>query len=225
LIIAGSNDGLVDLVAMAAPGYVGGRPRSTRVLDAMRAVDRAAFLPPQDRWAAYGDTALGIGCGQTCSQPSMVALMLDLLELRAGDRLLEVGSGSGYAAAIASILVAPGGFVFAVDRLPELLVSGRINCSAGRSGGAAPGERIEFILADGSAGFPARAPYDRILVSAGARPGFREAPLLAELAPGGILVYPEERGRLFRLERRGSGWARESWSGVAFVPLLGANGG
>lgn len=217
MVIADSNDGLIDSIALNAPDYLGGMPRKPRVLAAMRAVDRAAFLPPGDRWAAYSDAALGIGYGQTCSQPSMVAFMLDLLDLAAGQRLLEIGSGSGYAAAIAAHLVSPGGFVYAVELVPELVSSGRINC-------AALGDRMEFILGDGSAGLPSLAPFDRILVSAGVRPGFREEILASELGPGGILVYPEERGRLFRLERKGSGFERRWWTGVAFVPLLGNNG-
>jgi len=222
-----SNENLVARIARSARGYVGGMERDPRVLDAMRAIDRAAFLPPSTRWAAYLDDPVPIGESQTCSQPSMVALMLDLLKIGPGLRMLEIGSGSGYAAAIASLLCAPGGVVYAAEIVPELSRAGRANCSAYRVP-CRPAfsllDAISFIEGDGSAGFPELAPFDRIMLSAGAAsPSFRESILVSELSGEGILVYPQERGRLFRVSRTSSGVVRESWGGVAFVPLVGKN--
>lgn len=191
----------------------------------MREVDRADFLPASSRPAAYLDDPVDIGEGQTCSQPSMVAFMLDKLSLAPGLRVLEIGAGCGYAAAIAALLCRPGGMVVAVELNPELAARARANCAtAGPPYGPPPGDDIEFIVADGSAGLPGRSPFDRILVSAGARrPGFREELLLAQLAPDGVLVYPEEHGSIYRIERRHGGLVRDRWTGVAFVPLRGRN--
>ncbi|HUW42214.1 MAG TPA: protein-L-isoaspartate O-methyltransferase [Rectinemataceae bacterium] len=219
----------MQIVKYRAASYLGGGERDARVLDAMRAVDRARFLPHEYLWAAYLDESVDIGCGQTCSQPSMTAFMLDKLSLRPGLRMLEVGAGSGYAAALAALLCRPGGRVIAVEIIPELAARARANCaSAGPRYGPPLSDDIDFVAADGSAGLGERGPFDRILVSAGVRrsrrrPGFREEPLLDQLGPEGILVYPEERGNLYRLVRRGDTLLRDRWSGVAFVPLRGRN--
>lgn len=194
------------------------------MLHAMRAVDRVSFIPPESRWAAYIDEAVDIGRGQTCSQPSMVAFMLDKLELKCGLKVLEVGAGSGYAAAIIALLCSPGGRVLAAEILPELAAAARANCAVALAGRAAAAGLLEIIEADASAGLPSEAPFDRILLSAGvSRPGFREEPLLAQLAEEGILLYPEARGRMYKLRRRGRDLVRESWGSVAFVRLVGGN--
>jgi protein-L-isoaspartate(D-aspartate) O-methyltransferase len=211
------NASLVALVAKAAGGYLGGEGRGEAVLGAMLATDRAAFLPPAVRGLAYRDQPVEIGEGQTCSQPSMVAFMLELLELGPGLRLLEIGSGCGYAAAIAARLCGSDGSILAVEILPALAALCRANC-------ASLSDRIEVVVGDGSGGMADRAPFDRILVSAGVRRGrFNEARLVACLVDGGVLVYPEERGSLFRVRRRGSTLLRESYGPVAFVPLVGKN--
>jgi protein-L-isoaspartate(D-aspartate) O-methyltransferase len=186
------------------------------VLAALLAVDRAAFLPAAERRYAYADEPIGIGQGQTCSQPSMVAFMLDLLDIQPGDSILEVGSGSGWAAALAATLCAPGGRVYAMEIVPELAALGRTNCAVACAS-------VDFITGDGSSGLPDHAPFDRILVSAAARHGFREEPLVLQLADGGVLVYPDWRGLLHRVINRGGTLDRESWGSVAFVPLVGGN--
>jgi protein-L-isoaspartate(D-aspartate) O-methyltransferase len=219
----------VQIVKYRAASYLGGGERDARVLEAMRDIDRARFLPHEYLWAAYLDESVDIGCDQTCSQPSMTAFMLDKLSLKPGLCVLEIGSGSGYAAAIAALLCRPGGRVVAVEIIPELSARARINCaSAGPRYGPSLAQDIEFVAADGSLGLPERGPFDRILVSAGVRRsrnrgGFREEPLLDQLGSEGIMVYPEERGNLYRIERRGGTLVRERWSGVAFVPLKGRN--
>jgi protein-L-isoaspartate(D-aspartate) O-methyltransferase len=225
---AESNDDLVDSIKYRADSYLGGGIRDARVLAAMRALDRACFLPPASRGAAYLDEPVSIGMGQTCSQPSMVAFMLDKLDLGPGMRALEVGAGSGYAAAVAAALCAPGGLVIAAEILPGLAAMARANCAVAMGGlsGARPGRagEVEVVCADASAGLPERAPFDRIFLSAGvSRPAFREEVLLGQLADGGILLYPEARGNLYRITRIGGRLVRDSWSGVAFVRLLGKN--
>jgi protein-L-isoaspartate(D-aspartate) O-methyltransferase len=226
-----SNDELVDAIGYRAESYLGGGVRDRRVLAAMREIDRACFLAPGSREAAYLDEPVSIGLGQTCSQPSMVAFMLDKLELGPGMRVLEVGAGSGYAAAIAALLCAPGGLVVAAEILPELAAMARANCAAALGGSGAatalerrPAAAVEVLCADASAGLPQRGPFDRVFLSAGvSRPSFREEALLAQLSDGGVLLYPESRGKLYRITRTGGGTLRESWSGVAFVRLRGQN--
>lgn len=210
--------GLADEVARAAPFYLGASPRDPRVIAALARVDRADFLPAARRSEACVDAPLPIGGGQTCSQPSMVAFMLDLLRLEAGLRVLEVGSGSGWAAALAAELVKPGGSVCACEILPSLAAA-LAERFAGR-------EDIDVVADDGSLGLPDRPPWDRIFLSAGVRRGFDPEPLVARLAPGGILLYPETLGALRRvvLDPRAPGGRRvDTWEGVRFVPLRGAN--
>jgi len=188
-----------------------------RVLDAMAAVAREDFVPRARMAQAYDDRALPIGEGQTISQPFIVALMLQALDLRARDRVLEVGAGSGYASAVASRLCAS---VLAIERMPALAVAAAARL---RRLGT---ERVRVICADGSAGWAPAAPYDAIFVSAGA-PAVPDA-LIDQLADGGRLVIPVgvDRGgqRLLRLQRRGGEVTTDDLGAVAFVPLVGHQG-
>jgi protein-L-isoaspartate(D-aspartate) O-methyltransferase len=211
-------------VKYRAESYLGRGVRDGRVLEAMRQVDRADFLPADSRWAAYLDDPIDIGWEQTCSQPSMVAFMLDKLKLRPGTSVLEVGAGCGYAAAIMALLCSPGGRVLAAEILPGLASMARANCTVALSNRGAAAEGLEILEADASAGLPDRAPFDRIVLSAGvARPAFREELLIAQLCDDGMLLYPEARGRLYRVLRQGAALVRESWEGVEFVRLKGRN--
>lgn len=255
-----TNDDLVDEVESRAFGYLEKRERSPVVLAAMRRVDRHFFLPASPLVEAYEDRAVPIGKGQTCSEPSMVALMMDLLEIEEGHRLLEIGSGSGYAAAVAAILCGSEGSVLGCEMIESLAESMGRNLERWRNslaerGGqlqdARPPAPIEIIVADGSAGFPDRAPFDRMLISAGVvrrgvvrsgvvrsgdlsregffrdeapvKRGFSEEPLLSQLTDDGILVYPENYGDLHRTRKRSRAVMRDSWTGVSFVPLRGKN--
>lgn len=190
---------------------------NARVLAAMREVPRHFFVSAEWADAAYHDRALPIAGGQTISQPYVVALMLEALAPEPGDRALEVGAGSGYAAALLARLVRE---VVAIERDPAL-------ADAARGRLARLGiPNVEVHAADGTLGWPPRAPFDAILVSAG---GPRVPPALEEqLAPGGRLVIPVgTRGSqsLLRLVRSASGeLAREDLGEVAFVPLIGAGG-
>lgn len=191
--------------------------RDPRLLDAMREVPREAFVPPGLAGDACLDRPLPIGEGQTISQPYIVALMLEAAEITPRDRLLEIGAGSGYAAAVASRLAAE---VCAVERIGPL-------AEAARDRLAALGYRnVSLCRDDGSRGWPGGGAFDVILVSA-AGP---EVPpgLLAQLAPGGRLVMPvgDRSGpqRLVRLRRTDRGDQREDLGPVAFVPLIGVGG-
>jgi len=216
---------LANLVARGARAYLGGTDRDPRVMAAMAAEDRADYLPPDGRQFAGLDEAAPIGSGQTCSQPSMVAFMLDILDLGPGMRVLEVGAGSGWAAAIAARLVAPDGLVVACELEPEL-ARGLSDRFAGRTD-------VRVVAGDGSEGLPGEGPWDRMLFSAGARrvggggkPGFDPSVVTKTLRPGGVLVFPEASGSLIRIRLdpdAPDGRLVESWYGVRFVPLRGKN--
>jgi protein-L-isoaspartate(D-aspartate) O-methyltransferase len=188
------------------------------VLDALRAVPREAFVPDEQRDAAYLDSPLPLGHGQTISQPYVVALMIELLDPQPGDRVLEVGGGSGYAAAVLSRVV---GQVYTIERLDPL-------CERARSTLQALGyHNVEVRCADGSLGWEPAAPYDGILVAAGG-PDVPSA-LKAQLAIGGRLVIPvgdsSHQQILVRVTREGDDdYRTEQLAHVAFVPLIGAAG-
>ena len=189
----------------------------TAVLAAMRAVPREAFVPPGFAGAAYADGPLPIGAGQTLSQPYIVALMAEAAAIRPGDRVLEVGAGSGYAAAV---LAALGAEVWAIERRPDLAEAARARLARLGYG------RVALRTGDGSAGWPEAAPFAAILVSAGA-PAVPRA-LTAQLAPGGRLVAPVGSRRVQTLRvvtRQGEdGFSEASRGAVSFVPLVGAEG-
>ena len=180
--------------------------------DAFAAVPRADFLPPDQRAYAHQDRPLAIGFGATNSQPWTVRYMLRLLDARPGDRVLDVGSGSGWTAALLGWLVGEAGEVVGVDIVPELVAMAREHL-AGRFGW------VRFELARrGKLGWPDGAPWDRILVSAMADELPEE--LLAQLAPGGRLVVPvDERMVLVTLSGRGERTVSRHGAYV-FVPLI-----
>ncbi len=184
-----------------------------RVLEAFGAVPREAFISGQQAGSAYADTPLPIGHGQTISQPYVVALMAEALDLRPDAVVLEVGAGSGYAAAILSLLARR---VVAVERLPELADQARERLAAL---GCA---NVEVHLGDGTRGWPAAAPFDAILVSAGSETV--PPALLDQLAVRGRLVIPvggHRHQELVRIVRREAGTiAQERLGGVVFVPLV-----
>jgi len=183
-----------------------------RVLDAIRHVPREAFVPAELRSHAYDNTALGIGCGQTISQPLVVARMTELLELRPDDRVLDVGTGSGYHAAILATLVAE---VWSIERHADL---SRRAAEALESAGV---RNVTLLVGDGSLGLPEHAPFDAINVAAA---GGREllGALEAQLAPGGRLVAPVtgRRQRLAVARREGDRLRWREHEEVRFVPLV-----
>lgn len=192
--------------------------RDERVLEALRTVPREAFVPERLAEFAYDDTPLPIGEEQTISQPFVVALMAEALEIRPGDKVLEIGAGSGYAAAVLSRL---GREVWTVERHPSLAREARERME--RLGY----RNVRVIHGDGTLGWPEHAPYDAIVVAAGGPEV--PPPLLDQLAPGGRLVIPIgpdlRTQNLVRVRRRPDGSiVREDLGGVRFVPLIGAQG-
>jgi protein-L-isoaspartate(D-aspartate) O-methyltransferase len=180
-----------------------------RVLDAMGAVPRERFVPPDVRGRAYRDGALPIGQGQTISQPWIVASMAELLELKGPERVLEVGTGSGYSAAVLARLCS---HVVTIERIAAL-------AAAARELFEELGIRnVEAREGDGSLGVPDRAPFDAVVVTAAPAGGPPPA-LLDQLAPGAPLVCPIQRGRDERLVRMIDG-EEESIAPVRFVPLV-----
>ncbi len=189
-----------------------------RILEAFRSVPREVFLPPRLAEFAYEDTPLPIGEGQTISQPHVVAMTVEALGLRGGERVLEIGTGSGYAAAILSRLTSE---VYTVERVRSLFEEARKRLA--RLGY----ENIHILCADGSVGWAEHAPYDAIVVSAGA-PRVPRA-LLEQLAVGGRLVLPvgpdEALQTLVRVTRDGeTDYRQEPIAEVRFVPLVGEQG-
>ncbi len=189
-----------------------------RVLCAMAEVPRHLFVPPGQRAAAYEDHALPIGEQQTISQPYIVALMTAALKPAPGQRILEVGTGSGYQAAV---LAACDTEVFSIERIPALHEAARANLEA-----AGYADRVRLLLDDGSRGWPDETRFDRILIAAATA----DVPtaLWEQLEPGGILVAPVGDPYLqtiYRYTKRPDGTAeRESLEGARFVPLVRGDG-
>jgi protein-L-isoaspartate(D-aspartate) O-methyltransferase len=199
--------------AEALVAQLRGAVADERVLAAIGAVPRAAFVPARLRARAWENVPLPIGRGQTISQPLVVALMCEALRLRAGDRVLDVGTGSGYHAAI---LVALGARVWSIERHRPLADRAR------RALAKAGIEGVEVVVGDGREGYPPAAPYDAISVAATAD-GELPQPLLDQLAPGGRLVAPlrdRTSERLVLVRRTGRGLRRTNLGPVRFVPLL-----
>jgi protein-L-isoaspartate(D-aspartate) O-methyltransferase len=183
-----------------------------RVLDAVAAVPRHCFVPRSERARAYENTALPIDCAQTISQPVVVARMLELLELTPSDRVLDVGTGSGYHAALLSLLAAE---VWTVERHSRLSAQARVTLAA--LGYA----NVICVVADGWEGLPEQAPFDAINVAAATGEHIPRA-LEAQLAPGGRLVAPVggEHQFLTRVRRVPAGLREERLDPVRFVPLV-----
>jgi protein-L-isoaspartate(D-aspartate) O-methyltransferase len=193
--------------------------RSKLVLDAMRAVPREAFLPERLREFAYEDTPLPIDADQTISQPYIVAFMADALSLQGGEKVLEIGAGSGYAAAVVSRIA---GEVYTVERIGQLAEkAASVLSDLGYT-------NVHVLHGDGTLGWPQHAPFDAIIVAAGGPEVPRS--LKQQLKVGGRLVIPvgtdpraQELVRVTRLSE--SDYQTEDIADVRFVPLVGEEGG
>lgn len=193
--------------------YLGREIADKRVVEAMRRVPREAFVPPEQFNAAYDDRPLSIGFGQTISQPLIVGLMVEALELKGNEKVLELGTGSGYEAAILAELAQK---VITVECVPELAESAeQVLDKLGYS-------NIEVHVAGKTLGWPKGAPYDALIVSAGA-PSVPEV-LLEQLAWHGRLVIPvgsRWQQELLKVTRLRKGNRTENLGGCYFVPLIG----
>ena len=187
--------------------------RDTRVLAAIETVPRELFVPETFKDLAYADQALPIECGQTLSQPFIVAFMTDRLKVGERMKVLEVGTGSGYQTAILAQLCRR---VYTMERYRTLMKQAEARFKELRLA------NVTTVLGDGSKGWPAQAPFDRIIVTAAAKKLPRK--LLEQLAVGGVMVIPVEvspgRQELLRITRTEDGFERESLLPVRFVPLV-----
>lgn len=189
--------------------------RDPRVLGALRRIPRHLFVHPEWAERAYEDRPLPIGYGQTISQPYMVACMSEALELTGGEKVLEIGTGSGYQTAV---LCEMGARVWSVERLPELSEEARSRLES-------LGHRANFRIADGSMGWPEEAPFDRVLVTAGAPD--MPITLLTQLAERGSMIVPvggEAEQELFLVRREAGRVTRRRICSCVFVKLVGREG-
>ena len=197
--------------------------RDQRVLAAFGRVPRKVFVPEESQRAAEEDHPLEIGFGQTISQPYIVAAMSEALRLQGHERVLEVGTGSGYQTAILCELLEPGNPVRTIEIVPELsLRARRVLQELGYAS-------VEFRVGDGARGWPESAPYDAIVIAAA--PAIVPTPLFDQLAPGGRLVIPvgptpeNQQLELWRRDPESGALGRTVLMQVRFVPLTGASSG
>lgn len=183
-----------------------------RITQAFQKYDRSNFVLPQYRQTADVDEALPIGQGQTISQPSTVRMMLEWLDIHPGQQILDVGSGSGWTTALLAFLASPKGWVYGIERIPELLQLGKDNCFK------AGVKNASFFAAGDATGLEEYAPYDRILVSASAD----EIPesLKTQLSLDGKMVIPVHNDIHVLTKLDEDKWDSQIHPGFAFVPLL-----
>ncbi len=208
---------LAKTIQKKAPAFMDGSPRTGSVLKAVESIDRTLFLPDGFEHLAVQDDSIAVGSNQTTSQPSLLAFMFDKLNIRLGDHVLEIGTGVGYAAALASRLCEESGSITTVEVIPDLVKKARENLKTFSN--------IEVVESDGSMGYREYAPYDVIFLSAGTGPDFDCRPLLEQLSPHGRLMVPRRFGELYLYSKAGGTTPTETFFSVNFVPLKGLNSG
>ncbi|QLJ52922.1 MAG: Protein-L-isoaspartate O-methyltransferase [Candidatus Fermentimicrarchaeum limneticum] len=206
------NEEMIEL--LFSHGYV-----DERVAEAMRKVPRELFIPEEYGRSAYADTPLPIGLGQTISAPSIVAFMSKSLDVQEGMKVLEIGSGSGYQAAILAELAGNSGVVYTVERIPQLIQLAKTNVEKLSL------TNVKFVEGDGTKGYAQESPYDRIIVTA-ASPSIPQ-PLVDQLKEGGKLLIPVG-SRMFQdlqlVVKVGKEVEISNLMPVVFVPLIGEFG-
>lgn len=203
---------------LSESGYI----KTEKVRKAMEAVPREEFIPASNRPYAYLDQPLPIGEGQTISAPHMVAMICEILELEEGMKILEIGTGFGYNAAVVAQIVGKKGNVYSIERINSLAETAKDNFQ--RTG---LGENITVVVGDGTNGYPEEAPFDRIYGTASA-PALPE-PLRDQLKISGIMLIPVGEQHYFQdlvyIKRKSEdNYERKSIGGVAFVPMIGEHG-
>jgi protein-L-isoaspartate(D-aspartate) O-methyltransferase len=188
--------------------------RSPAIVRALEEVDRADFLPEDLRYAAYEDTALPIGGGQTISQPYTVVFMLEQLHVRPGDIVLDVGFGSGWQAALLAHLVGPSGKVYAFEVVPSLCKLGKGNLDKY----SALTGRVQLLCISAQNGYAGAAPFDRIVSAA----AVQEVPAAwrKQLLPGGRMVYPKGNSLMLEIKKPDGSFDKKEFPGFVFVPFV-----
>lgn len=191
--------------------------KTPEIIDAFYKVNRTDFVAGCFKKEAYINEPLPIGYGQTISQPLTVAFMLELLEPKKGEKILDVGSGSGWQSSLLAYIVGDKGKVFAVERIPELSEFGRKNSQKYDF------KNLKFIISDGSMGYREQSPYDKIIVAAAA---FEKIPneLKNQLKIGGRLVIPVGNSIWLVVKRDMNGYEKREFPGFSFVPLIEGDG-
>ncbi len=222
-----TNNDLISLVAENKHYLKVRSPRDPQVLNAMRRVDRAFFLPRSQQSYAYEDEPLSIGYRQPCAKPSLVALITDLLDLKKSMNVLEIGTGCGYHAAIVAEVIGRKGHITSVEYIPQLARRARSNLA--QHFGEAWREKVSVHRGDGSVGYVKDAPYDRIYLAAGVNiKSFKPELIASQLKSEGILLYPQEKGGIIKEKyskdvRIYSQLCSPDKDGFWFVPLRGFN--
>lgn len=185
------------------------------IMEAFKKIKRVDFLPPEMAGLADLDEALPIGFGQTISQPYTVAFMMELLAPQRGQKILDIGSGSGWTSAILAEIVGEAGRVFAIERIPELCELGKSNAAKYNFTQAG---RLKFFCQDGSQGFADEAPFDRVIAAASGREiprAWRE-----QLKIGGRLVTPAKESIFLVVKKGEKDFEEREYPGFVFVPLI-----
>lgn len=187
--------------------------KNPKIINAFAAIDRADFVPEEKKGYAYENRPLPIGFGQTISQPAVVAFMLELLQPKPGDKILDVGYGSGWQTALLAHIVAEKGKVVAIERIPELAEFGRKNCEKYGF------KNIEFLTGDGTKAYKDNKYFDKIIAAASSPEGVPEA-LKSQLRIGGRIVIPIQESIFLIIKKSEKEFSEEEFPGFLFVPLI-----
>lgn len=187
--------------------------KTPKIIDAFYKVDRIDFVLEESKYEAYTDKPLSIGFSQTISQPLTVAFMLELLQPQAGEKILDIGSGSAWQSCLLADIVGRNGKVFAIERIVEIYEFGKGNSKKYDF------KNLKFILGDGSKGYEKEAPYDKIIVAAAA---FERIPieLKKQLVNTGRLVIPVNNSIWLIIKKKNNKYTAKEFPGFAFVPLI-----